>query len=574
MVFAPSEPRPRPADPLAGVGGHRALTHERQGRQGDTIPGMTDLESARADYEERSWLDAFEVFARADEEAPLEAEDLELYATTARMLGRDDDALAALERAHHRYLERGETRRAAYCAGWIGMSLAYRGEVGPAGGWLARAQRLLEDEPEETVEHGYLLLPAMFQKEAEGDFLAAAAIAGEAAAIGKRLGDPDLFALALHGQGQMLVQAGRVQEGLLMLDESMVAVTAGEVSPFIEGLVYCGVILACQGVFEVGRAREWTRALTSWAARQPDLIAFTGRCLIHRSELLQLDGSWDDALAAARLAGTRFDPLSVVTGLAHYRQGEVLRLLGRFEEAEQAYREASNLGWEPQPGLAQLRLAQGKHDTALAAIRRASSEAGEPLKRAALLPAHVEIALAAGEVEEARTACAEFEELAERYESAMLGAMVAHARGAVLVAAGEAHSALGPLRDAQRVWLALDAPYEIARTRLLVSRACAELGDAETARLEREAAQEIFERLGAAPDLARLAARKTDAHGLSPRELEVLRLVASGKTNRDIASTLVISEHTVARHLQNTFRKIGVSSRSAATAYAFENDLV
>ena len=289
---------------------------------------------------------------------------------------------------------------------------------------------------------------------------------------------------------------------------------------------------------------------------------------------MQLDGSWDDALEAARLAGTRFDPLSVVTGLAHYRQGEVLRLLGRFEEAEQAYREASNLGWEPQPGLAQLRLAQGKHDAALAAIRRASGEAGEPLKRAALLPAHVEIALAAGEVEEARTACAEFEELAERYESAMLGAMVAHARGAVLVAAGEAHGALGPLRDAQRVWLALDAPYEIARTRLLVSRACAELGDDETARLEREAAQEIFERLGAAPDLARLAVRKTDAHGLSPRELEVLRLVAAGKTNRDVASTLVISEHTVARHLQNTFRKIGVSSRSAATAYAFENDLV
>ena len=252
----------------------------------------------------------------------------------------------------------------------------------------------------------------------------------------------------------------------------------------------------------------------------------------------------------------------------------MLRLLGRFEEAEQAYREASNLGWEPQPGLAQLRLAQGRHDAALAAIRRASAEAEEPLKRAALLPAHVEIALAAGEVEEARKVCAEFEELAGRYESAMLGAMVAHARGAVLVTAGEARGALGPLRDAHRVWLALDAPYEIARTRLLVSRACADLGDDEAARLELEAAREIFERLGAAPDLARLAGRAQGAHGLSRRELEVLRLIASGKTNREIASMLVISEHTVARHAQNTFRKIGVSSRSAATAYAFENDLV
>ena len=536
---------------------------------------MTDVDRARAAYAERSWLEAYEALVRADEEGPLEAEDLELYSTTARMLGRDDDALAVLERAHHAYLERGETRRAANCAGWIGMSLAYRGAVGPAGGWLGRAQRLIEDEPEETVEHGYLLLPGMFRKEAEGDFLAAAAIAAEAAAIGKQFGDRDLFAMALHAQGQMLVQAGRVPEGLALLDESMVAVTAGEVSPFVEGLVYCGVILACQSVFEVGRAREWTQALTSWTARQPDLVAFTGRCLIHRSELLQLDGSWNAALEEARLAGARVDPLSVVTGLAHYRQGEVLRPLGRFEAAEQEYREASELGWEPQPGLAQLRLAQGKRDSALAAIRRASAEAGEPLKRAALLPAYVEIALAGGEVEEARRACAEFEELAERYESAMLHAMVAHARGAVALAEDDAQGALVDLREAQRTWLELDAPYEVARTRVLVSRACSALGDEEASTFELETACEIFERLGAVPDLEGLAGSVVaERHGLSERELEVLRLVAAGKSNREIASALVISEHTVARHLQNIYAKLGLPSRAAATAFAFEHELV
>jgi DNA-binding CsgD family transcriptional regulator len=374
----------------------------------------------------------------------------------------------------------------------------------------------------------------------------------------------------------MLVRAGRTRDGFALLDEAMVTATTSELTPFVVGIVYCGVILACQEVFEVGRAREWTLALSTWTDEQPDLVAFTGRCRIHRAEILQLGGSWSDALEEAGRACRRMiETQNAAAGIAYYRQAELLRLRGEFAAAEQSYREASGFGWEPQPGLAQLRLAQGNRDVALAAIRRASAEITEPLKRAALLPAYVEIALEAGEVEEAYAACSELEELAGRYESAMLAAMVAYSRGAVALAQGDAHAALVALRGAHQTWLGLDAPYEVARTRTLVARACSDLGDAEAARLELEAACAIFRRLGATPDLARVEPRaKGDSHGLSDRELEVLRLVAAGKSNREIAAELVISEHTVARHVQNIYRKLRLSSRAAATAFAFEHDLV
>jgi ATP/maltotriose-dependent transcriptional regulator MalT len=535
----------------------------------------TALERARAAYTARSWLEAYEAFATADEAEALTPADLELRATTARMLVRDDEAVEHLERAHHAYLQRGEPLRAAYCAGWIGMTLFYSGAVGPAGGWIARANRLLEDVPDETAMHGYAMLPAVFRSAASGELEAAAAVAAEAAAIGKRHGDAELMALAIHAQGHMLVLAGRVPEGLALLDEAMVAVTTAQLSPFVVGIVYCGVILACEEGFEVGRAREWTLELTRWVAQQRDLVAFTGRCLVHRSAILQLGGSWSEAFAEARLAADRLlQTKNPVAGLALYRQAELLRLQGELDAAEQAYHDASKNGWEPQPGLAQLRLAQGKREAALAAIRRSCAEVTEPLKRAALLPAHVEIALAAGEVEEARTACVELWELSKQYESAMLDAIVAHAQGAVALAEGEPTAALGSLRRAQRIWLELDAPYEVARARELIARACSTLGDEEAGMLELDAARELFERLGAAPDLARISTPGAQLHGLSERELEVLRLVASGKSNRQIASTLVISQHTVARHLQNIYAKLGVSSRAAATAFAFAHELV
>jgi DNA-binding NarL/FixJ family response regulator len=535
----------------------------------------SDLEAARAAYAERFWLVAFTAFDRAGQAEPLAADDLELLSTSLLMLARDDEAAGALERAHHLHVRNGETLRAARSATWIGLNLAYRGLIGPASGWLGRAQRLLESWPDQTAEHGLLMVPLIFQHEAAGNFEQAAAVAREAAALGERFGDRDLVAMALHAEGHMLVRAGRVREGLALLDESMVIVTTHELWPFVVGIVYCGVILACSDAFEVARARQWTQALTEWKEQQPELVAFTGRCLVHRAEILQLEGSWKDALEEARLAGRRFvETKNPAAGVAYYRQAELLRLQGDFRASEAAYRQASRFGWEPQPGLAQLRLAQGKPEAALAAVRRASAETTEPLKRAALLPAHVEIALTLGKIDEATTACRELRELAPRYESAMLDAIVAHAEGAVELAEGDASSALAKLRRAQRIWFELDAPYEVARTRELIAKACAALGDDEASSFEAEAARELFERLGAAPDLARMAPAARATHGLSDRELEVLRLVAAGKSNREIASTLVISEHTVARHLQNMYAKLGLSSRAAATAFAFEHELV
>jgi DNA-binding NarL/FixJ family response regulator len=305
------------------------------------------------------------------------------------------------------------------------------------------------------------------------------------------------------------------------------------------------------------------------------MVAFTGRCLVHRAEVLQLDGAWSDALKEAQRAGERFaGTQNPAAGLAHYRQGELLRLQGEFAASEEAYKAASAHGWEPQPGLAQLRLAQGRADAAAASIRRAEAAATSTLERARILPAYVEIMLAVDDVENARRACLELEALAHGFESAMLAALVAHAQGAVHLAEGDAASALVALRAAVETWHALEAPYEIARTRMLIGEACRSLGDVETAALEADAAKSIFERLGAKPDLARLGGHATAAHGLSRRELEVLRLLAAGKSNREIAGALVISEHTVARHVHNLFMKLGVSSRAAATAFAFEHDVL
>jgi DNA-binding CsgD family transcriptional regulator/tetratricopeptide (TPR) repeat protein len=540
----------------------------------------SELEQGRKAYASRTWLEAHASFASADGSEPLGAADLELRATAAYMLGRDDEWAAFHERAHRLHLDAGEIARAARCAFWIGLGLALRGDIGPASGWFGRAQRLLDGQSSDSAERGFLLIPQALEHLATGDVAAAGAAAAEAVAIGDRFGDRDLFALGVLTQGQVLAVEARVDEGLALLDEAMVAVTAEDLSPVVTGIVYCAVILTCQQVFEVRRAREWTLALDRWSKQQPDLVSFTGRCLVHRAEILQLGGSWPDALAEARAAGRRFSETSnPAVGLASYREGELLRLQGELAAAEEAYRSASRSAWEPQPGLAQLRLAQGRADAAAAAIRRASAETSDPLKRAALLPAFVEIMLALDAVGEAQEACRELEDIASRYSSSMLAAMVAHARGAVELARGEPRSALIALRSALDEWQALDAPYEVARTRVLVGLACHALGDEDAYTLELEGALAAFRELGAWPDVARVeeivgGSAPRDTHGLSGRELEVLRLLATGKSNRDIASTLVISEHTVARHVQNIFAKLRVSSRAAATAFAFEHDLV
>jgi DNA-binding CsgD family transcriptional regulator len=361
----------------------------------------------------------------------------------------------------------------------------------------------------------------------------------------------------------------------------MVAVIAGELSPIVTGLVYCNVIAFCQEMDEVRRAREWTAALTRWCERQPDMVAHTGLCLLHRAEIMELNGAWPDALEEARRAGERFGQANNQTaaGQAFYRQGEVHRLRGEFATAEEAYREASRCGWEPQPGLALLRLAQDNAVAAAAAIRRVVGETGEPLKLARLLPAYVEIMLAEGETQEARDACRRLDELSAGHEGGMRAAQVAQARGAVDLADGDARAALVDLRHAWQEWQELEAPYETARARVLVGLACRALGDDDAAALELAAARSVFAELGAAPDLARVeslapSAASGDAHGLTARELEVLRLVAAGATNKGIAAELVLSERTVDRHVSNIFAKLRVSSRSAATAFAYEHQLV
>jgi len=537
-----------------------------------------ELERGRGAYARRAWAEAYESLARADDTSPLAADDLGLLATSAFMLGRDDESMSLLDRAHQAYLDAGATLRAVNCAMWICMHHASRGELGPAGGWLARAERLLGDE--DCAERGYLLIPAAFGGEAAGDIETAAATAAAAVEIGQRFGDPDLYALATHMQGRFLIQQGRVDEGFRLLDEAMVAATSGSAAPIVTGLVYCGVILACVEVLDVRRAREWTEVLSRWCDEQPGLVAFTGRCLVHRAELMQLHGAWPDALEEARRAAERLVQgfNRAAAAQAFYRQGEVLRLSGRLGEAEEAYGASSRFGWEPQPGLALLRLAQGRPDAAGAAIRRVLGETAIWSRRAVLLPAQVEIALARGELDEARDASRELDALATQYGGAMLHALAATTLSAVQLSAGEPAKALAAARRASEQWRSLEAPYEEACARVAIGLACAALGDDDTAALELGAAQAAFAELGATPDLARVQARlggpPTDAHGLTARELEVLRLVAAGASNRAIASALVISEHTVARHLQNIFRKLDVSSRTAASAFAYEHDLV
>jgi DNA-binding CsgD family transcriptional regulator len=545
------------------------------------VDTVVELERGRESYVAGAWRSAYESLLAAGRAFPLGAEDLELLATSAYMLGREDDYLSGLERAHDAYLDRGEALRAVRCAVWTGLRLAVRGEAARGSGWFGRAERLLELEGGDCVERGYLLLPIVLQHKAAGDHEAARVTAAAAAEIGERFRDSDLVALVVQEQGHALVRLGRVEEGLRLVDVAMLAVIRGELSPIVTGLVYCNTIAFCQEVYELRRAREWTSALTRWCEHQPDMVAHTGLCLVHRAEIMELEGSWRDALAEARGAVERFAGTANqrVTGYALYRQGEVHRLQGAFDAAEAAYREAGRRGREPQPGLALLRLAQGERDAAAAAIRRVVDETREPLARAGLLPAYVEIMLAVGDVEAARGACRELEEISKRQRSEMLSALSAQARGALALAGGDARAALVSLRHAEHLWQELEAPYEAARARALVGVACRLLGDAEAAALELDAARRIFEQLGAVRELARIdslraGARSGSAHGLTERELEILRLVAAGKSNRQIAGELVISEHTVRRHLQNIFAKLGVSSRAAATAFAFRHNLV
>lgn len=504
-------------------------------------------------------------------------QDLERLAAAAVLTGTGHPA-EAWERAYQQCLRLGDPARAARCAFWLAQGLLERGEVGLAAGWLARARNALDDGALDCVERGYLLVPRGIDCFARGELAGALSHFEAACGIGERFGDTDLVALARMGCGRALVALGDFRRATGFLDLAMVAVNAGETTPVVSGLVYCGAIEACQEMFDLGRALEWTGALSRWCDGQPRMVAYRGQCLVHRAEIMELRGEWQDALEEARGASERLAGRPAA-GDALYRLAELHRLRGELSEAERAYRAASRAGHHAQPGLALLRLAQGRLPAAQAAIRRVLGETVPAAARARLLGAHVEIALAAGDLIEARTGAEELDRIAAVVGAPLLTAAAGQATGAVLLAEGAAERALPVLRRAWAGWRALDSPYQAARVRVLVGCACRDLGDVDSAEMDFEAARLVFERLGAGTDLRRLdgPAASGGTGGrvpLTDRERQVLVLVAAGMTNRQIGSAIVVSEHTVARHLQNIFTKLGVSSRTAASSYAHRHGLV
>lgn len=538
------------------------------------------LERGRTFFAQRSWGVAYSQFADADADTPLDLDDLERFALAAYLTGNDEVSARVWTRAHHETLLRGDPRRAARHAVLIGSGLMFRGEVAPAMGWFARGARVLEG-CEKCAERAWLRIWHAFARMWGGEPAAAEPAFTESVQVGRRFGDLDLVTMSRLGEGMCLVLQGQGAAGVGLLDEVMAGVTSGEVSPMYAGIAYCTVIAACADLFDLRRAREWTAALTRWCDSQSDLVPYRGNCLVHRCELMQLQGAWNNALEAAEQACDLLSgPVTWDTlGAAYYQLGELQRLRGEFTAAEESYRKAGEAGRPPEPGLALLRLAQGRIDVAFAVIRRAVAETEDPSLRARVLPAFVEIMIAAGDVSSARTAADELARIATAFDALYLDAVAAAAAGAVLLAEDAAQSALRQLRHAATLWRELDAPHETARVQVLLGLACRAFDDPETATMELTSARAVFEQLGATPDVERLDAlmgspRGKAPGGLTAREVEVLRLVASGRTNRAIAHELGLSEKTVARHVSNCFAKLGVSSRAAATAYAYEHALL
>lgn len=546
---------------------------------GDNDP-MGALELVADAYTRRAWGEAYALLTEAGADQPLDPQHLEQLAVAAHCIGKTDESTEAWGRAHTAYLEAGDVENAVLAAAWCAFGLLTRGEFALGSGWLGRAQSLCDehalDGPARWFVLGQMAAGAMFG----GEYTAALEMFEESQRHADGLRDANGMTLSRLGRAQCLTQLGRAREALRLFDEVMVAVRTDVVSPLVAGLAYCAAIESCQQILDVRRAQEWTAALSRWCDQQPDLVPYRGNCLVHRAEILTLHGAWPEAYDEAERARDRLaHGAGTAVGNAYYRLGELHRLRGEYTDAEAAYRQASLHGRETQPGLGLLRLAQGNVESATAAIRRALDETAQVITRAHLLGAQAEVALAANQVPTARAAADELATIAAGIDVPLLRATAMYADGAVTLAEGDARTALGCLRSAWTHWQELQAPYHGARVRVLIGEACRALGDEDTAEMELDAARWVFQELGAAPDLARvqqLSTRRAAATpgGLSLREAQVLQLVAAGKTNRAIADELFLSEKTVHRHLSNIFTKLEVGSRSAATAYAFQHNLV
>lgn len=538
--------------------------------------GADELAAGREAYSRRAWAAARDHLARV-ELSTLEIDDLHSLATAAYLAGDRDTAIRGLQRAHTLLVESGERRRAARDAHELAIMFATGGEPAVGAGWVARANRLLEGEAADCVERGYLLMHEMFAALAAEDFAAMAGACERIQQIARTRAEPDLMAFGLVGAGRALLYQGQVADGLARLDESMVVLTTEAVSPIMAGHVYCAMIEGCQEVADYERMAQWADVLDRWCDTQPGLVAFIGQSAVHRAQILRSHGAFRDALDELALAVERYaangqDP---AVGLALYERGEVLRTIGDLDGADKAFDAAATWGYEPQPGLALLALARGQSGAAAATMRRLLEEAHDPVTRSRRLAAAVEVFLAAANPDHAQEAAAELAAIAETFGCPAVTAAARYATGLAELARQDPTGSLTALREAWQVWIRLGCRYEAARARVRMALALRALGDELSATSELNVARRTFAELGAEP-----ARRQVDRllgsglpDGLTAREVEVLRLVADGQSNPQIAAILFLSEKTVARHLSNIFTKAGVTSRTAAAAYARRHDL-
>ncbi|NUP74112.1 MAG: helix-turn-helix transcriptional regulator [Sinomonas sp.] len=534
------------------------------------------LDDGRRLYEAQAWTDALAAFERADRDSPLPADDLMRFAFSAFLLGHEERCIDLLGRAFRGFLQADDGAAAARTAFWLAFAHESRGDGARAEAWGRRLAGLVDDEglhAERALVCSGLGHAALASAEPT-EIRRALDLSRQAIAIARPARDTDTEVFSRLSAGWALLRLGSTAEALAELDEAMASVTSGEVqTPIVNGVAYCSVISASLRAADVARAREWTAAASDWCARHPELVPFRGECLVHRSVVRMFDGDWPGAYDEAARASERLLPAD--TGAASYQIGELHRLGGRFAEAEGAYRLANAAGHRPEPGLMLLRLAQGRADAAAVAARRLCAELVRPTERTEFLPAYVEVMAAVGDADAAERGAEELAVLAELSGSLLSHAHALGARGAALWAAEDPSGAASALRAASLAWHDLGMPYFEARTRAALGRCYLALGDDEAGALEVEAARAAFERLGAQPDLEALPGGAPSSPGpLTAREVEVVRLVARGLTNRGVAKELVLSEKTVARHLANIYAKLGIASRAAATAYAYDHGLL